>query len=75
NEDDIEKKFISPIIISPEKSQSSFKPRTFPSIDDSYEESRPFIHDDIYTLPESLGIQETNQTTEVAQSIRFQPTE
>ncbi|CAG8804609.1 3127_t:CDS:2, partial [Gigaspora margarita] len=42
---------------------------------DSYEEIQSFIHDDIYTLPESLGIQETKQTTEVAQSIRFQPTE
>ncbi|CAG8835729.1 42335_t:CDS:2, partial [Gigaspora margarita] len=30
----LEKKFISPIIISPKNSQSSFKPRTFPSIDD-----------------------------------------
>ncbi|CAG8848198.1 26398_t:CDS:2, partial [Gigaspora margarita] len=33
------------------------------------------FYDDIYTLPESLGIQETKQTSEVAQSIRFQPTE
>ncbi|CAG8673268.1 10962_t:CDS:1, partial [Dentiscutata heterogama] len=98
-----EKKFMSPIIISPKKSPSSLKPRTFPrvfsprlgkqvleerstrlyqveNIDDStekyqdYEDSRPFIHDDIYTLPENLGIQEAKQTNEVAQSVRFQST-
>ncbi|CAG8550110.1 15700_t:CDS:10, partial [Dentiscutata erythropus] len=104
NEDEFtEKKFMTPIIISPKKSPSSLKPRTFPrafsprlgkqvleerstrlyqveNIDygtekyQDYEDSRPFIHDDIYTLPENLGIQETMQATEVAQSVRFQST-
>ncbi|CAG8534711.1 24827_t:CDS:10 [Cetraspora pellucida] len=132
NEDEvIERKSMSPIIISPKKSPSALKPRAFsptqihegkpyrsrttitsplrksvyPSESSSdyqfqpkakydtpirgntytdnilpeasgtyqdYEDSRPFIHDDIYTLPGNLGIQEINHATEVTSSIKFQ---
>ncbi|CAG8589880.1 544_t:CDS:10 [Racocetra fulgida] len=136
NEDEfIERKSMSPIIISPKKSPSALKPRAFsptqihptheskpyrsrttitsplrksvypsePSsdyqfqpkamydtpirsnisyqtenVEDStekyqdYEDRRPFLHDDIYSLPENLGIQETDHAAEVSSSIKFQ---
>ncbi|CAG8685030.1 20228_t:CDS:2, partial [Racocetra persica] len=114
NEDEfIERKSMSPIIISPKKSPSALKPRAFSptqihptheskpyrsrttitsplrksvyplsyqaeNVEDSteiyqdYEDRRPFLHDDIYSLPENLGIQETDHAAEVSSSVKFQ---